>query len=175
MICVKKSNVLKMCIAAVFAALICVSVYAMPIPLPGNGYFNLGDCFIIAASLLVGPFFGGIAGAVGAGLSDLLLGYTYYAPATFVIKQLMAVAAYYVFKGIMKTGFKFRTVGIIAAAFTAELLMVLGYFLFEIPLYGLETAAVDVIGNAVQGVCGMIAGSLVSTVLIETGIFKKIF
>ncbi len=171
----KKQNVFKMCCAALFAAVICVCIVAIPIPLPGNGYFNLGDCFIIVASLCIGPLWGGLAGAVGAGLSDLFLGYTYYAPATFVIKWLMSVAAYFVFKAILKSGFKFRTVATVAAAAVAELIMVGGYFLFEIPLYGIAVAVADVIGNATQGVCGIIAGSLVYTILSETGVVKRLF
>lgn len=171
----QKSNVFKMCCAAVFAALICVSIYAVPIPLAGNGYFNLGDCFIIVAALSIGPLWGGIAGAVGAGLSDLLLGYTYYAPASFVIKWLMAVVSYYIFKAILKTGFKFKVVAVVVAAFAAELVMTVGYFVFEIPLYGIGTAVADIAGNAVQGVCGMVAGSLLYSILMKTGVVRKLF
>ena len=171
----RNKNVFKMCCAAVFAALIFVSIYAVPIPLPGNGYFNLGDCFIIVAALCIGPLWGGLAGAVGAGLSDLLLGYTYYAPATFIIKWLMAVAAYFIFTGILKTGFKFRIIAVVISAFVAELIMVAGYFVFEIPLYGIGVAVADIAGNAIQGACGMAAGSLLYSILMETGAVKKLF
>lgn len=170
----KKANVFKMCCAAVFAALIFISVYVVPIPLPGNGYFNLGDCFIIVAALGIGPFWGGLSGAVGAGLSDLLLGYTYYAPATFVIKWLMAAVAYGVF-GLIAKRSKFKLPAVLISSFAAELIMVLGYFAFEIPLYGIAVAAADILGNAVQGICGMLAGSLLYSILAETGINKKIF
>lgn len=170
----KKANVFKMCCAAVFAALIFISVYAVPIPLPGNGYFNLGDCFIIVAALCIGPFWGGLSGAVGAGLSDLLLGYTYYAPATFVIKWLMAAVAYGAYRSLKKV-LKLKISAVAVSAFAAEVIMVLGYFAFEIPLYGIAVATADVLGNAVQGICGMIAGTLLYSVLSETGIKKKIF
>ncbi len=171
----KRKDVFKMCCCALFAAIICVSVIAIPIPLPGNGYFNLGDCFIIVASLCIGPLWGGLAGAVGASLSDFILGYTYYVPATFVIKWLMSVAAYFVFKAIVAKNGKLTTVALLTSSVIAELVMVGGYFLFEIPLYGIAVALADIVGNAVQGACGVVAATVVYTVLHKTGVVRKLF
>ncbi len=169
----KKSSILKMCFAALFAAVICVSIVALPIPLPGNGYFNLGDSFIIVAALCLGPLWGGLAAAVGAGLSDLFLGYTVYAPATFIIKWLIALAVYFVAnKHLCK---KLNVGWLVLATTVGELIGVAGYFLFEIPLYGIGVALVDIIGNATQGACSIIAGTLFYSLLHKTGIVKKIF
>ena len=169
----KKSGILKMCLAALFAAIICVSIVALPIPLPGNGYFNLGDTFIIVAALCIGPLWGGLAAAVGAGLSDLILGYTVYAPATFIIKWLIALAVYYIAGKVIAK--KFNLLFLIFGAIAGELIGVVGYFLFEIPLYGIGVALADIIGNAMQGACSIVVGTLLYSLLYKTGIVKKIF
>ncbi len=171
----KKNNLFKLCCAAVFAAIICIFTFAFPVPLPNKGYFNFGDCFIIVASLCLGPVWGGMAAGIGAGLADLILGYTYYAPATFVIKWLMAVACYFVFKAFLKISQKLDIVGIILGAVVAEIIMVAGYFLFEIPLYGIGVALADTVGNAVQGVIGAVSGTLVFLLLHKTGMAKRLF
>lgn len=170
-----KGNLFKISCAAVFAALICIFTFAFPVPLPNKGYFNFGDCFIIVAALCLGPVFGGLAGGLGAALADLILGYTYYAPATFIIKWLMAVACWLIYKAFLKMNKNLGILGVILGAIAAEIVMVLGYFLFEIPLYGLGVAIADVIGNLVQGVIGAVSGSLLFIVLDKTGAVKKLF
>ena len=55
----------------------------------------------------------------------------------------------------------------IISGIAAELIMVLGYFAFEGFLYGFLPSAVNIPANAVQGVAGLILG----TVLIR--IFEK--
>ncbi|MBO5913529.1 MAG: ECF transporter S component [Clostridia bacterium] len=171
----KKGKLFKVCCAAVFAALICIFTFAFPVPLPNKGYFNFGDCFIIVAALCLGPVFGGLAAGIGAGLADLILGYTYYAPATFVIKWLMVVACWLIYKAFLKLNKKLGILGIIVGAIIAEIVMILGYFLFEIPLYGLGVAIADIIGNATQGAIGAVSGSLLFIVLEKTGAVKKLF
>ena len=173
----KKNNILKMTSAAVFAAVIfaVTAFVSIKLPLFSEGYFNLGDCFIIIAALSLGPLWGGLAGGIGAALADLMLGYVVYSPATFVIKFLMAVAAYYVFTGIKKTGLKYETAAAAAAAVVAELVMISGYFLFEMPMYGFAVAVADIAGNATQGVCNFIAGTVIYGVLSKTGVIRKLF
>ena len=170
----KNKNLFKLCCAAVFAAIICIFTFLFPVPLPNKGYFNFGDCFIIVSALYLGPLWGGMAAGIGAGLSDLILGYTYYAPATFVIKWLMAVACYTVFRLIIKINNRLDILAIISGAILAEILMVTG-FLFEIPLYGLGVALADTIGNIIQGVIGAISGSVLFGVIYKTGVVKKLF
>lgn len=56
----------------------------------------------------------------------------------------------------------------------AEVIMVLGYFLFETVLYGVKTALADILGNGMQGVVGVIAATIVCSVLSATGVIDKI-
>ena len=165
----KKNKLFKLCCAAVFAAVICIFTFAFPVPLPNTGYFNFGDCFIIVAALCIGPMWGGIAAGVGAGLSDLILGYTFYAPATFIIKWLMAVVCYFVFKAMLKINKRFDIFGIVLGAVVAEIIMVAGYFAYEAVIlgYGLSAAA-SIVPNLMQGAVAIIASVIISAAISKT-------
>ncbi len=172
----KNKNLFNLCSAAVFAAIICVLTFAFPVPLPQNkGYFNFGDCFVIISALCLGPVWGGMAAGIGASLADLMLGYTDYAPATFVIKWLMAIACYFIFKAFLKINKRLDVVGIALGAIVAEIIMIFGYFLFEIPLYGIAAAIAGILGNITQGILGAVSGTLVYTLFHKTGMAKRLF
>ena len=87
----------------------------------------------------------------------------------------MAVVIFYIVKGVRKTGFKYDVITVTAAAAVGEVVMIAGYFLFEIFYYGFAGAAADVLGNAIQGACGMVSGSLVFNILSKTGVTSKLF
>ena len=52
--------------------------------------------------------------------------------------------------------------------------MVFGYFVFEIFLYGTAGAAVDILGNAGQGIVGFAAGTLLFGAMHKSGLLTKI-
>jgi uncharacterized membrane protein len=72
---------------ALFTAFIAVGTY-LHIPGPSSSYFNLGEVAIYIVALTFGGKAGGITGAIGSSLMDVLLGYSIWAPFTFVIKGL---------------------------------------------------------------------------------------
>ena len=148
----------KLTFAALAAAIIFIGTYILIFPLPGSGYANLGDCFIITTCCFLGLWSGTAAAAVGAALADLLLGFTMYAPATFVIKALMAVCIFLIYNKLPGSAI----VKTIIAAIVAELVMIAGYLLFESILYGFPTALLNVIGNSIQGVIAVVFGSVLS-------------
>ena len=80
-----------------FAALACVATMVIKIPSPLGGYINLGDCIVLLAGWMLSPIYGLLAAGLGSALADILSGYVAYAPMTFVIKALMAVATFYIF------------------------------------------------------------------------------
>lgn len=85
----KVSLTSKLSVTGVFTALVCVATISFTVYVPSTrGYFNIGETMVYTASLLFGPFIGAFAGGVGSMLSDVFLGYYYYAPATLVIKAL---------------------------------------------------------------------------------------
>lgn len=90
-----KNRTLKLCVVALFAALAYVSFtyLQIKIPTPG-GYtsFHLGNTFDVLAALLLGGVPGGIAGAIGMGIGDLLDPvYVTTAPKTIFLKLMIGV------------------------------------------------------------------------------------
>ena len=160
-----KSRTKNIVMAALFAALVCVATMIIKIPSPLKGYINLGDCFVLLCGWMLSPMYGFLAAGLGSALADVFSGYVLYAPATFVIKGLMALIAFYLFKGMDKKAPKLASRAV--AGTTAEITMILGYFLFEGVLYGFGPSLVNIPPNAFQGVAGLIIG------IILINIFEK--
>lgn len=151
--------------ASLLAALTCVATMVIKIPSPLNGYINLGDCIVLLAGWLLQPMYGFLAAGIGSGMADLFSGYASYAPATFLIKGLMALAAHYIFTAMKKSSGV--TVARAVSGVVAEAIMVGGYLLFESFLYGFAPSLVNVPANCVQGAAGLIIG------VILVKIFEK--
>ena len=162
--------------SALFAALCTVGTYVIVIPLP-NGYFNVGDVFVLLAGWCLGGFYGGIGAAVGSGLADLISGYAIYAPATFFIKGAVAVLAYYLYRVFKKCIAKDKVDFLprLFAALIAESVMVAGYFLFELYLYGAAASIVALPGNLMQGGICAVGGTLLVCALYPVRSVKKLF
>ena len=76
-------------LAALFAALCYVGFTFCKIDIPVGAEktaFHLGNVFCVLAALLLGGFWGGMAGAVGMTIADLTTAYVTSAPKTFVLK-----------------------------------------------------------------------------------------
>lgn len=155
----------KIVMASLISALACVATMIIKIPSPLKGYLNLGDCVVLLAGWILSPIYGFLAAGIGSALADLLSGYVTYAPVTFLIKGIMALSAFFLFRLINK---KFADLpSRIFSGIAAETIMALGYFLFEGILYGFAVSAVNIPANAIQGV----AGIFLSTALIKA--FEK--
>lgn len=75
---------------ALFAAIIYVFTAYVHVP-SHTGYTHIGDGFLyLAASILPAPY-AAAAGAIGAGLADVLSGYAMWAPGTVIIKAVTAL------------------------------------------------------------------------------------
>lgn len=160
-----KNKVQKIVVAALLSALICVATMIIKIPTPLKGYVNAGDGFILLGSALLSPAYAFLAGGLGSALADVLSGYSSYALATFVVKGLMALAAALILKKLKENNSK--SILKFIPAFVAEIIMVLGYFVYEGFLYGFGPSAVNIIPNLLQGVVGIIIG------LTLIGVFDK--
>lgn len=151
--------------AALLAALTCVATMIIKIPSPLKGYLNLGDCVVLLAGWMLSPTYGFFAAGLGSALADTFSGYVTYVPATFVIKGLMALIAFYGFKLLhSKLG---NISSRIISGIVAEVVMVAGYFIFEGFLYGFGPSLVNIPANVIQGVAGLIIG----TILVK--VFEK--
>ena len=87
-----KNKTLRLVMAALLTAMTCVATMVIKIPITATGgYINLGDCIVLLSGILLGPLYGGLAAGIGSALADLFSGYVAFAPATFLIKGIMAV------------------------------------------------------------------------------------
>ena len=159
----KQKKLQKLAISALLTAIVCVATFVVKIPSPAtNGYFNLGDCFVLLSGWLLGPVYGALAAGLGSALADILSGYMQYAPATFVIKALMAIVTYFIAKAIIRK----PLIGKILGGIFAEAIMVLGYFGYEAIILGYGIAAAgSILSNVMQGIVGIIAGIAVTTAI----------
>ena len=89
-------NVRNVAATAVFTAFVTAATSVFSVFIPATqGYFNVGEIMVYTSALLMGPYVGAFAGGVGSALSDLSLGYWYYAPGTLVIKGLEGLVVGY--------------------------------------------------------------------------------
>lgn len=158
----------KIVMAALMAALACVATMIIKIPSPLKGYLNLGDCIVLTAGWLLSPTYGFLAAGLGSALADVFSGYVTYAPATFIIKGLMALIAFYGFKLLNKKIGNLPSR--IISGIVAEIVMILGYFVFEGFLYGFIPSAVNIPANGVQGIAGLIIGVILIKVFEKSKI-----
>ena len=136
-------------------------VISIPFP-PTRGYFNLGDAMVMLAGLLFGARIGGIAGGVGSAISDILLGYGYFAPLTLFIKGTEGFLT-----GVIGNNRKLplKVSGVIAGAIA----MLVGYFSVETPLYGVGAALGELVTiNSIQVFSGAIISLTLSQIILKT-------
>ena len=167
------TKVKKLVFAALFAALACAATFIhIPVPSMTNGYVNLGDCFVILAGFCLGPVYGGLAGGIGSALTDLLGGYFHYVPATLIIKFFMAFAAALIAKSLKKH--MPSSVSYTVAAVIGELIMIGGYFLYELCIYG-AAAIGSIPGNAVQAVAGLVSSVIIVLIIDKNKTTRQMF
>lgn len=98
--------IVKLCVAAMMAALVFVGNYIrvkIPVSLGGTTAFTLANILCALSGLLLGPWWGGLAAGLGSAIFDMLdPEYIVEAPITFVTKGLYGLVAgvilYYVFR-----------------------------------------------------------------------------
>lgn len=145
---------------AVLIALTTVMTMVIHIPMPGTrGYLNLGDMVVFLAAIMLGKKGGFIVGGLGSALADILLGYSFYAPITFVVKGLEGF-----FAGALLDTKIGEKMPIIPTAI-GGVWMALGYYIAEIFMYGGEAALASIPGNLVQGFFGAVVAIVLGTAL----------
>ena len=159
------NKIKRLCVCAMLAGLIFVITAFVSVPAGPYGNINLGDVFIIVATFILGPY-GAICGGIGAMLADLIGPYAIYAPATLIVKALLAIVCYYVFKSLKRIT-RIDYISKLIGAICGELVMVLGYFLYEGILYGFGAALVSVPFNLIQGGVAVVVGTIISFLLFK--------
>ena len=87
----RNETLIKLAQTGLMAALCFVTFtfFQIKIPMPGGGAtsFHVGNAFCVLAALILGGWYGGLAGAIGLGIADMLDPvYITGAPKTFVLK-----------------------------------------------------------------------------------------
>lgn len=163
----KNRTTRRICLTALMAAIIYVFTACIHVP-SHTGYTHVGDGFLyLAASLLPAPF-AAAAGAIGAGLADLLSGYGLWAPGTVIIKALTA----FCFTNKREKLVNRRNV---LGIFPALVLCVGGYYLYEALITGNFTApALGIPGYLTQVALSSAVYLALGSALDRAGVKKKL-
>lgn len=153
------NNVIVLSTVALFAAFTCILTFLVPFTIPTTGgYINLGDIGVMISGLLFGPIIGGFAGGIGSAFTDLFLAPVYAIP-TLIIKGLEGFIV-----GLIANPRKFYkkyNFRDVLAVIIGGFIMVFGYFLAEIILYGFPSALFELFFNgAIQFGLGALVASI---------------
>lgn len=159
-------NIKMIVLAAMLSAFVCLATFiAIPVPMT-HGYAHLGDVAVLLCGFVLGPLYGALAAGIGSAFADLFMGFAVYIPATFVIKGAVALAAALVMKCI-RNRFKYAQLPCALSALCAEIIMPVGYFLYEVILYGVPGALGSVVGNITQAIVGIIGAVILAPVMMR--------
>lgn len=166
-------NTKKLVLAALFAALSCAATMVIRIPTFGTGgYIHPGDAVVILSGIFLGPVYGGLAAGIGSAMADLLGGYFLYVPITFLIKGAIGFLTGKAFRLLISKG-RSAWIGVAAGGILDILLVVLGYGLCEIFLYGLPAAVGSMFPNLIQGLGGAVLSMLLYPLLSAVPDFSR--
>lgn len=136
-------------LSALLAAIITVCTRFTAIPIfGGQGYVHIGDAFVFFAAALLPTPYAMAAAAIGAGLADLMAGYTMYILPTAIIKALMTL----MFLGSAKKG-KLVSGRNLFSLLTGIIVLVGGYYIAEVILYqSFISPLLGMVWNTAQGI-----------------------
>ena len=196
---IQKENekVFKLAVTGLMASLCYVAFTYVKIPIPTIGgdmvALHVGNAFCVLAALLLGGTYGGVAGALGMTIADLMdPAYVTSAPKTFILKFLIGLIAGFIAHRVAKitddhdAGYIFRW-SLIASAvslgFNVIADPVFGYF-YKNYVLGVESSAAKIMStlaagvtfiNAVAGTVVVVAVySAIRPILKRTGLFFHI-
>ena len=163
----------KIVLTGITMALIMISTLVIRIPLSfTGGYKHLGDAMIFLGVLVLGRNYGTLAAGLGSSLADLIGGHAHWAPWTFIIKALMAFVVGLALEHSEKKGRigdgKIHMAEVLAMVF-GGIEMTAGYYIASGLMRGdWYTPLLDVPGNIVQFILGMVVAVLLATALYKT-------
>ena len=160
-------NLKKITLTGVFSAMIFVLTMFVKVTVP-SGYVHFGDALIYVCAVLLGSPWAMIAGALGEGLADVAGGFAMYAPATVIIKVIIA----FLFS-LCKNENKLLTVKSGIMTLPAALVTVGGYFAADM-IIDKSYAFVDIPGNIIQGVGSAVIFIVIAAMLDKAKIIKKV-
>ena len=174
----KKDSILRLSMMSLMAALsyVAFTYLKISIPMPtGSTAFHLGNTFCVLAALLMGGVYGGISGAIGMSIADLMdPRYIMTAPKTMILKFMIGLItgllAHKLFH-IRKLEGKDLTVKVALSALGGMLFNIaaeplFGYFYYQFILSMPEKAASTLAKfNALTTLTNAILAVIIATIL----------
>ncbi|NVM53694.1 MAG: ECF transporter S component [Candidatus Helarchaeota archaeon] len=166
-------------ITSIMTALVCAVTFSFPILVNAltGGYFNIGEIVIYIAAILFGPFIGGFAGGVGAALADAIVA-PQFIIGTLPIKFLEGfIVGYIVYTAKLKSWLKYwetwKERGIlILAVLIGGIVMVIGYFFYELTFWAIGDAIGEIPINIAQVLVGL-GVAVPASIRIHSSIFPE--
>ncbi|MDF2879803.1 MAG: transporter component [Clostridiaceae bacterium] len=154
------SKVRDMVICSLLIALVFIATKFINIRLPisiNGGLIHMGNVMLFISAIVFGKKKGAIAGAFGMGLFDILSGWAAWAPFTFIIRGAMGYVVGSISNAHNRNG-ENQLYNIIAVCISS-VLMIFGYYITEVILYGNWLSPVSSIpGNIAQLLVGAVIG-----------------
>ena len=191
----QKADVKKLAQAGLLAALCYIgfAFFKIDIPVgPEKTAFHLGNVFCVLAALLLGGYWGGLAGAIGMTIADLTTAYVTSAPKTFLLKLciglIVGLVAHKIFHLSKEHSVKYVTgVTILASAcgmaFNVVADPLVGYF-YKMYLLGVPQdiskalAKISTVTTGVNAIVAVICASIfylaLRPALKKAGLFHEI-
>lgn len=164
----EKNTVLKICFAALMAAIITVFTAFVKFNTGiNNGYLHFGDSMIYLAGCLLGPA-GMLSSAIGGALADIIAGSAMWALPTAIIKALncsVFVLASWLYK--KKKPFRIVNAFTVITTVISGLITIFGYLVAEGLMYSFPSAWTSVPFSCIQA-----AGSAVIFVVFGAALDK---
>ena len=176
----KNEKVYKIVITGLMAALCYVAFTYLKIPIPTFGgdmvALHIGNAFCVLAALLLGGFYGGLAGSLGMTIADLIdPAYVTSAPKTFFLKLCIGLIAGFVAHRIAhitdshdsRYVFKWTLIASVAGlGFNVVMDPIAGYF-YKNYVLGVESSAAKIMSTWAAGVTfiNAVAGTMVVVVV----------
>ena len=142
----KNNKIFKMVVTAMFTAMIFVLTRFVSVPV-ATGYVHFGDALVYLVATTLGGPWAFFAAAVGEALADIASGWFTYAPATLIVKALIAIP----FVLVNKKSEKILTPITALLTIPAGVITVGGYFLADL-IIDKAYAVVNIPGNIIQAV-----------------------
>ncbi len=171
-----KTNVKKICLTGVMAALVTVCTAFVKIPTGINsGYVHFGDSMVYISGCILGPW-ALLASAIGGALADVLAGAPQWAVATAVIKALNSVPFVIMSAQYRKKNNRVKVVNKYTAPMTvvSGVITVLGYLVAEGIMYSFPSAVGSVPFSIVQAVGAAVIFFVVGKVFDKANLQKYI-
>lgn len=173
------SKLLDITFISLFAALSYIALAVFFFPL-GPMFIHFGNLIVVVAALLIGGWQGGLSGAIGMGLYDILNGHADSSPKTLLLKFLIGFTVGAVFT-FLKKRLKSRTVAAAIGAVCGMIVNLVGETLWKTVQYTLAgskptaafiTAVLSQGSTLINAIVAVVAGVIIFTFLEKP--FNKI-